>query len=183
DAKRVLVIGTDTLSRVTDPHDRDSMIFSDGAGAVVLEYQQNEKGILSHKTRSDTFKEAFYLSSGGSNNPELLNGNHFIKMEGRKIYEYALINVPAAIKQTIEKAGFELKDVKKILIHQANGKMDEAILKRLYKLYGETDIPDNVMPMTIDKLGNSSVATIPTMLDLILKGDLESHKIEAGDVI
>jgi len=183
DAKRILVIGTETLSRVADPHDRDSMIYSDGAGAAILEFQDNDKGILTHKTRSDTFNEAFYLYSGGSSNTELADENLYIKMEGRKIYEYALTNVPLAIKQTLEKAGLELKDVKKLLIHQANGKMDEAILKRLFKLYGEEQIPEGIMPMTISKLGNSSVATIPTMLDLIMKGNLENHTINEGDIL
>lgn len=183
DAKRILVVGTETLSRVIDPHDRDSMIFADGAGAVVLEYQENGKGILAHKTRSDTYKEAFYLYSGASNNTQEPSAGHFIKMEGRKIYEYALTNVPAAIKQTLEKAGIELRDMKKLLIHQANGKMDEAILKRLFKLYGQTEIPENVMPMTIASLGNSSVATIPTMLDLIRRNKLANHEINTGDVV
>ncbi|MEJ6978854.1 ketoacyl-ACP synthase III [Pedobacter sp. P351] len=183
DAKRILVIGTETLSRITDPHDRDSMIYADGAGAVILESQDNDRGILSHKTRSDTFEEAYYLYSGGSSNADFTDNNLYIKMDGRKIYEYALTNVPLAIKQTLDKAGHGLKDVKKILIHQANGKMDEAILKRLYKLYNETQISEDIMPMTIAKLGNSSVATLPTLLDLILKGELENHQIEKDDII
>jgi 3-oxoacyl-[acyl-carrier-protein] synthase-3 len=90
-------------------------------------------------------------------------------MDGRKIYEYALKNVPLVIQQTLDKSGTDVRDVKKVLVHQANGKMDEAILKRLFKLNGITDTPMNVMPMTIANFGNSSVATVPTLLDLILK--------------
>ena len=59
--------------------------------------------------------------------------------------------------------------------------MDEAILQRLFKLYGVEEIPEDIMPMTISKLGNSSVASIPTLLDLILTGKLEPHKISKGD--
>lgn len=183
DAKRILVIGTETLSRITDPHDRDSMIYADGAGAAILEWQDNDRGILSHKTRSDTFEEAYYLFSGVSSNADFADNNLYIKMDGRKIYEYALTNVPLAIKQTLDKAGLELKDIKKILIHQANGKMDEAILKRLYKLYKEDRISEDIMPMTISKLGNSSVATLPTLLDLILNNKLENHQIRENDII
>ncbi len=183
DAKRILVIGTETLSRITDPHDRDSMIYADGAGAAILEWQDNDRGILSHKTRSDTFEEAYYLFSGVSSNAGFADNNLYIKMDGRKIYEYALTNVPLAIKQTLDKAGLELKDIKKILIHQANGKMDEAILKRLYKLYKEDRISEDIMPMTISKLGNSSVATLPTLLDLILNNKLENHQIRENDII
>lgn len=183
DAKRILVIGTETLSRVTDPHDRDSMIYADGAGATILEGQLNGKGIISHKTQSHTSSEAYFLFSGQSSNPDFESNELFIKMEGRKIYEYALKNVPLVIKDALERSGKSITDVDKVLVHQANGKMDEAILKRLFKLYGIATPPEGVMPMTIAKLGNSSVATIPTLLDLILKGQLEDHNIKEGDLV
>ena len=183
DAKRILVIGTETLSRVTDPHDRDSMIYADGAGATILEGQKGEKGILTHKTQSHTSTEAYFLFSGQSSNPDFESDDLFIKMEGRKIYEYALTNVPLVIKTALEKSGKSIDDVKKVLVHQANGKMDEAILKRLFKLYGITLPPAGVMPMTIAKFGNSSVATIPTLLDLLLKKQLPDQEIKEGDVV
>ena len=81
------------------------------------------------------------------------------------------------------KAGLELGDIRKVLIHQANEKMDEAILKRLFELYGQKDVPAGIMPMTISWLGNSSVATLPTMLDLILKEKLEEHFLSSRDNI
>jgi 3-oxoacyl-[acyl-carrier-protein] synthase-3 len=183
DAKRILIIGTETLSRVSDPHDRDSMIYSDGAGATILEGREySEAGIIAHKTQTHTSTEAFYLYSGGSSNPDLVSETQFIKMDGRKIYEYALKNVPLVIEQALNKAGMDVRNVKKVLVHQANGKMDEAILKRLFKLYGISDTPMDVMPMTISEFGNSSVATIPTLLDLMLKDKLEDHKIKIGDI-
>lgn len=184
DAKRVLIIGTETLSRVTDPHDRDSMIYSDGAGATILEGRaNNDEGIISHKTQTHTSAEAFYLYSDKSSNPDLISDDQYIKMDGRKIYEYALKNVPLVIQQALEKSGTDIKDVKKVLVHQANGKMDEAILKRLFKLYGITDTPMEVMPMTIATFGNSSVATIPTLLDMLLKNKLKDHQVNQGDTI
>ena len=103
-------------------------------------------------------------------------------MQGRKIYEFALTNVPIALKSCLDKSGVSIKDVKKILIHQANEKMDDAIVKRFYKLY-DMDMPDGIMPMTINTLGNSSVATVPTLYDLILKRKLENQSIHKGDVI
>lgn len=184
DAKRILVIGTETLSRVIDPHDRDSMIFSDGAGATILEGQETgSAGILSHKTQTHTTSEVFYLFCGGSSNPDFITDELYIKMDGRKIYEYALKNVPLVIQQSLEKSGVDVRDVKKVLVHQANGKMDEAILKRLFKLNGITEAPMDVMPMTISTLGNSSVATVPTLLDLTLKNKLGEHKINKGDIV
>ena len=103
-------------------------------------------------------------------------------MYGRKIYEFALTNVPNAMKECLDKSGMNISDIKKILIHQANEKMDEAIINRFYKLYG-TVPPVGIMPMSINFLGNSSVATIPTLFDLITNNKLAGHKIDKGDVI
>jgi len=181
-AKRTLVIGAETLSRVSDPHDRDSMIYADGAGATIVEATQSSEplGILSHTARSDT-DQAYLLHMGGSNKRDDVGDGLFLKMEGHKLYEYALGTVPGVVKESLEKAGLSLSDVSKVLLHQANEKMDEAILKRLYKLCGEEKVADHVMPMTISWLGNSSVATLPTLLDLLLKGKLENHGLAKGD--
>jgi 3-oxoacyl-[acyl-carrier-protein] synthase-3 len=184
DAKRILIIGTETLSRVTDPHDRDSMIFADGAGATILEGRENSNtGILTHKTQTHTHEEAYYLYSAKSSNPHIDSEENYIKMDGRKIYEYALKNVPLVIQQALQKSGTAITDVKKVLVHQANGKMDEAILKRLFRLYEIRETPHSVMPMTISTLGNSSVATIPTLLDLIMKKQMPDHQFNPGDRI
>lgn len=182
-AKRCLVIGAETLSRVLDMHDRDSMIYSDGAGAAIVEATENEQGgILNHKTASFTYDEAYYLNFGKSFNSDLDPDTRYIKMDGRKIYEFALTNVPQAMKDCLDEGGIDIKDVKKILIHQANEKMDYAILQRLYRLYKEKT-PEGIMPMSIHKLGNSSVATVPTLFDLILKGEMPEHELKEGDVI
>jgi 3-oxoacyl-[acyl-carrier-protein] synthase-3 len=180
-AKKCLVIGSETLSRVVDKHDRDSMIYSDGAGATIVE-ETEEEGILAHETASFTYDEAYYLFFGKSNNQELCKDTRYIKMHGRKIYEFALNNVPQAMKACLDNSGINISDVKKILIHQANEKMDEAIIKRFYRLY-KTPEPEGVMPMSIHKLGNSSVATVPTLFDLIRNNKLEGHTLSKGDVI
>jgi len=181
-AKKCLVIGSETLSRVIDKHDRDSMIYSDGAAAVVVESTEEEGGIIAHDTATFAVDEAHFIYFGETNNPEVTDKRRYIKMYGRKIYEFALTNVPLAMKSCLEKTGIPVSEVKKILIHQANEKMDEAIVKRFYKLH-DMDMPDGIMPMTIDKLGNSSVATVPTLYDMILKGKLKGHQINTGDVI
>ena len=182
-AKKCLIIGSETLSRVVDPHDRDSMIYSDGAGACVLEENNStNNGILSWATQSYTFEEAYFLFYGSSYNPEKPPETNYIKMHGRKIYEFALNNVPLAMKAALEKSKVDVKDVKKILIHQANEKMDEAIISRFYKLF-DKEMPEGIMPMSIHKLGNSSVATVPTLYDLILNNQIENHEIKSGDII
>jgi 3-oxoacyl-[acyl-carrier-protein] synthase-3 len=184
DIKRAMVIGAETLSRISDPHDRDSLIYADGAGATIIEARDGNGcfGFLAHAVRSDTLEQSQMLYMGHSFNREVFLEALFLKMEGRKLYKYALNTVAGAIKDALDRAGLSLRDVKKVLIHQANGKMDEAILEALYKLYG-MEPPPGVMPMTISWLGNSSVATVPTMLDLIRRGEMEEHTIDPGDVI
>jgi len=181
-AKKCLVIGAETLSRVVDMHDRDSMIYSDGAGATIIEETEGEGGILAHETATFTYDEAYYLYFGNSFNKTHDPNVRYIKMNGRKIYEFALSQVPKAMNTCLEKSGIEINKLKKILIHQANEKMDEAIIQRFYKLYNQTP-PENIMPMSIHKLGNSSVATIPTLFDLLVKGNLEPHTILKGDIL
>lgn len=182
-AKKVLVIGAETLSRVTDPHDRDSMIYSDGAGATLVEAKDSDAGILSYTERSDTLKHVNLLWIGESYNPDYRGKELFVKMHGHDIYKYAAKTVPEVVKLSLDKAALTLSDVKKVFIHQANERMDKAILERLFKLYQIKDIPEHIMPMTISWLGNSSVATLPTLYDLLQRGLLENHELMSGDIV
>lgn len=181
-----LVIGTETLSRVVDHHDRDSMIFADGAGACVLEWKETTEsgsGILSTAVQSDTEQELGFIDFGPSYIPGSDSRHRYIKMKGRKVYEYAISKVPVAMKACLDKSGVAITELKKIFIHQANEKMDEVIIKNFYALYGLHEIPRNIMPMSIQWLGNSSVATIPTLYDLVKRNELKDHNITKGDVI
>lgn len=186
-AKKCLVVGAEALSRVLDDYDRDSMIYSDGAGACVVESQDVDEtsgsGILSTATLSHCIDEAYYIYLGESNFPHSDPRLRFIKMKGRKIYEYALNHVPGAMKDCLDKAGVDIREVRMIFIHQANEKMDEAIIKSLYKSYGILDIPENTIPMNIHTLGNSSVATVPTLFDTVLKGKLDGYSLKQGDLV
>ncbi|MBM3436088.1 MAG: ketoacyl-ACP synthase III [Bacteroidetes bacterium] len=184
-AKKCMVIGTETLSRVSDPHDRDSMIYADGAGAVFIEAveEDHKRGILSFASESYTKEEAYYLYFGKSNiggaDPKI----RYIKMQGRKIYEFSLKYVPVVIQKCLQRASLDLSDVKKIIIHQANEKMDQEILNRLFRIYNVKSVPEDIMPMSIQKLGNNSVATVPTLLDLVRKEEFKGHKLSQGDII
>ncbi|MCA6454128.1 MAG: ketoacyl-ACP synthase III, partial [Chitinophagaceae bacterium] len=185
-AKKCLVIGTETLSRVIDKYDRDSMIFSDGAGATIIEAvegNENDSGILATSVQSHCVEEAYYLKYGQSYNLNADQSIRYMKMKGRKVYEYAIKNVPLAMKACLEKCGLQVTDVKKFFLHQANEKMDEGFVKALYKLYGLREVPDGIMPMSIHKFGNSSVATIPTLYDLVKHEQLGAHELEKGDII
>lgn len=185
-AKTCLVIGAETLSRVLDDYDRDSMIFSDGAGACILEYKEagdQPVGILGTSTRSDCLNEVSFINFGESYHPGFNEDTRFIKMKGRKVYEYAVRHVPEAMKGCLDKSGIAITDLKKIFIHQANEKMDEAIVTAFYNMYGIQKAPEHIMPMSIHWLGNSSVATIPTLYDLVCKGMVKDQQLHPGDVI
>jgi 3-oxoacyl-[acyl-carrier-protein] synthase III len=183
DVKRCLVIGAETLSRVIDPHDRDSMIYADGAGAVILEGRIGREGILSHKTQTYASEHALLLNMDHSYDSQNKGNDIFIKMNGRKLYEFALNHVPHVVKTALDKANVHLSEINKILIHQANEKMDEAIVSRLFKLYGLEFSNKSVMPMIISWLGNSSVATIPTLLDYMLQNKFKDQYIYPGNKI
>ena len=184
-AKTALVIGAETLSRVLDEYDRDSMIFSDGAGACILRFDESDddSGILSTAAMSHTAEEAYYLFLGKSNFPDSDPRIRYIKMHGRKVYEYALTHVPTAMKKCLDDAGIDISEVKKVFIHQANEKLDQGVIKRLYRLYGQKEVPENIMPMSVHELGNSSVATVPTLYDRVQKGKLDKHEVNKGDVL
>lgn len=186
DVKRVMVVGADTVSRMTDPHDIDGMLFADGGGAVILEaveYEDGEEptGILSHITVSDCLGEADYLKMGDSLRTE--TEGQFIRMYGKGVFRYAVTKVPVAMNDCLKKAGLKLEDVDKFVMHQANMKMNKIILKRLYEMNGYKDYPEEMMPLVVNKLGNSSAATVPTVLDLIMKGVMDGQTIKEGDIV
>jgi 3-oxoacyl-[acyl-carrier-protein] synthase-3 len=127
--------------------------------------------------------ETYFLYFGKSNIEESDPNIRYLKMYGRKIYEFALNHVPKAMKDSLDKANVGIRDLKKILIHQANEKLDYEVIKRFFRLYQIKEMPEKIMPMCIHKLGNSSVATVPTLLDLIRKNEMEDHEINKGDVV
>lgn len=185
-AKKALIVGTETLSRVIDMYDRDSMLFSDGAGAAVMEWQEVAEtgpGILGTATQSHSLEEVDFINMNTSYFPGSDPSIRYLKMKGRKVYEFAMTYVPAAMKECLEKSNVGIHGLKKVFIHQANEKMDIGIIKRLFQLYGINKAPENLMPMSIHWLGNSSVATIPTLYDLVRKDKVRSHAVNPGDII
>ena len=181
-ANTCLVIGGETLSRIIDPNDRDSMIYADGAGAAIIQNTQNQGEIIAHASQTHANGEAYHLYFDSGFHPNSCPDTRYIKMYGRKVYEFACTHVPKAMKDCLDKTGVAIDEIKKIFIHQANEKMDEAIIKRFYRLYKKTP-PKNVMPMMIKHTGNSSVATIPTLFDLVKCNQLKGHSIEKNDIV
>jgi 3-oxoacyl-[acyl-carrier-protein] synthase-3 len=110
DAKKILVIGAETLSRVSDAYDIDSMIYADGAGATLIEATDKDAGILSHVTRSDTLEDAYLLWAGRTYNLQDDGNELFIKMNGHKIYKYAVRTVPEVVMKSLKRAGIALTE-------------------------------------------------------------------------
>ena len=181
-AEKCLVIGAETLSRIVDPHDRDCMIYSDGAGATIIEAKEGSGQVLAHSSATYAFDEAYFLFFGKTFASQSDDDTKYIKMYGRKIYEFAVTHVPQAMKDCLDESNVGIDKVKKIFIHQANEKMDAAIVKRFYGLY-QMEMPEGIMPMNIHEMGNSSVATIPTLFDMVRKGKIENQEVQKGDVI
>lgn len=183
-ARAVLVIGVEIISRRLDPFDLDSMLFSDGAGAVVLQARQakDKKGVLVYQTYSHCNEEVDFLKMGKSYKAPL-NGGHYVKMQGRKVYKYALSTIPDLVDECLEKGGFALKEISKFIMHQSNEKMILTIAEKICKRHGLNVPVNQLLPMTVQQFGNSSVATIPTMFDLILKGEMKPHSVQEDDLL
>ena len=181
DAKNVLVVGIEVASRLLDPHDLDSMILADGCGAAVISgVDSGSAGIISYATFSHAQEDLACIYLSGSYN-KALNAPTLFKMNGKDVYKYATVWVPKVIKAALDKAGLNAADVDMFLFHQANGKMLHAFANNLAQMYNIEGLNfDTKIPTTIDFAGNTSVATIPTMLDLILKNELGSYRITRG---
>ncbi len=180
-AQHILVVGLEIASRMLDPHDVDSMILGDGCGACVVSRSGDEtKGVISYSTFSHGQDDNQIIYLGVSNKGGVA-GSCYFHMNGREVYKYATKWVPLVIKDALDKANIGIGDVDIFLLHQANAKMLHAIVKNLAELYGVSESRfDGKVPTTIEYLGNTSVATIPTMLDLIRKNKLDGYSISDG---
>ena len=184
DAKNVLVVGLEVASRLLDPHDLDSLILADGCGAAVISGTANEEeGVISYATYSHALDDISCIYLDRSYNKEIEAPTLF-KMNGKDVYKYATVWVPKVIKKALDKAGMDVSEVDMFLFHQANGKMLHAFANNLAQMYGIQGLSfEGKIPTTIEFTGNTSVATIPTMLDLIRKNELGAYNIKPGDTV
>lgn len=177
--KNILVIGAETLSKITNYEDRGSCIlFGDGAGAVVLQRSENaDKGVICNKLGSDgNGWTSLNCQAYGSKNPvskpledESLK---YMNINGREVYQLAVRNIVETVDACLEDAGITPADVKKFIPHQMNARIIESVAKRL-------DFSEDQIFINIDKIGNTSAASIPIALDECFR----SGEIKAGDVI
>lgn len=167
-----LVLGGEVMSKMIDWSDRSTaVLFGDGAGGVLLESTETEGSFIGEDIHSDGSR-GLALTTGSLPVSNLYSGNNnhltdvYLEMEGRAIFDFAIRSVPKSIKTVVEDAGIELSDVTRILPHQANSRIIQAIAKKL-------KIPFEQFALNISNYGNTSAASIPILLDeLVSSGDL-----------
>jgi 3-oxoacyl-[acyl-carrier-protein] synthase III len=175
---KVLVVGVEVLSKLTDWKDRATcVLFGDGAGAVVLEACEPGEGILSTYMRSDgSLADLLYLPAGGSRKPAtaetIAAGDHFIKMKGDGVFKYAVRAMEDAAHQALEQANLTVDDVDVLVPHQANIRIIDAVQSRL-------KIPGHKVVVNLDRFGNTSTATIPIAFDEAVR----SGRVKKGDLV
>lgn len=175
---RILVVGVEALSRVTDWTDRRTcVLFGDGAGAVLLEPGAESSGVLGIALYGDAEKSMFlHLPAGGTRIPASVNtvtqGGHFLKMEGSGVFRNAAPMMEKATMAALEDANLDLSDVDWIIPHQANQRIIDALVRRL-------DVPEERVIVNLDRVANTSTASIPIALD----EEIRSGRIHPGDII
>ena len=176
--KRILLVGTEVLSKFTDWNDRNTcVLFGDGAGAVIIETTEEDKGIMSTHINSDgTMWELLYIPGGGSRYPtspeSIQNRLHYIKMKGNEVFKHAVRTLGELVVKTLEENNLSSSQLSLLIPHQANTRIIQATADRI-------GIPMDKVIMNLDKVGNTSSASIPIALDEAVK----SGKVKDGDII
>lgn len=176
--KKILVVGSELLSKITDWNDRTTcVLFGDGSGAVVVERSDDSHGIMSVSMRSDgAYGDVLKLPGGGSLNPcthdTVDQGLHYISMRGNETFKIAVKSMEAIALETLQKGGLDKSQLSLLIPHQANMRIISAIANRL-------DLPMEKVYTNLAKYGNTSAASIPLALDEALK----EGRIKRGDNI
>lgn len=174
----VLVIGSETLTRVTNQEDRSTaVLFGDGAGAAVLRKCDSGQGILSMLLGADGYRaKAIWIPAGGSEEPasdRTVNEKlHGMRMNGREIYKFAVTQMHDVVRTTADDAGVALDDIKLVIPHQSNQRIIESARERL-------GIPAEKVLINIDRYGNTSAASIP----IGLHESVRDGRIQRGDLV
>jgi 3-oxoacyl-[acyl-carrier-protein] synthase-3 len=170
DAKRALVVGAETLSRITDWSDRTTaVLFADGAGAVLLE-ASDKPGLLSTHLHSDgTYKDMLYCSGGLSAAPGV---KPVIRMEGHDVFKFAVTKLSGAVEETLAANGIESAALDWLVPHQANLRIIQAMARKL-------DLPMERVIVTVQDHGNTSAASVPLALDVAVR----DGRIQRGQLL
>jgi 3-oxoacyl-[acyl-carrier-protein] synthase-3 len=169
-AKRALVIGAETFSRILDWQDRATcVLFGDGAGALVLDAQDSESGILATRLHADGRHNDLLFVDGG---PSTTGTVGKLRMKGREVFRHAVVNLAGVLNEVLEDAGLSAENVDWVVPHQANARILEATAKKL-------GLPSHKVVVTVDKHANTSAASVPLALDTAVK----DGRIKRGDIV
>ena len=162
--RRALLVGAETITRFVDYEDRTtSVLFGDAAGAVVLEASEGPGGLEATVTKADgEFWDLIHIPGGGSRRPPspymLTQREQYLRMNGRGVFKLAVQSLEQVTLDTLERVGWSVGDVDHFLFHQANLRILEAVAERL-------DVPSDKLPSNVERMGNTSSASIPVLLD------------------
>jgi 3-oxoacyl-[acyl-carrier-protein] synthase III len=175
--KRVMLIGAETLTRIVNRSDRaTAVLFGDGAGAVILEASKKDSFLSSELGSDGANPTLLQVAAGGSRNPSSLQtyeaGEHYMSMEGREVFKFAVTKMIDATDVALKKAKLKKRDVDWLIPHQANKRIIDAAAKYL-------DMPEDKVIVNIEEYGNTSSASIP----IALSEAVEAGKIKDGDII
>ena len=173
-AKCALLVGAETMTRILDWTDRSTcVLFGDGAGAVILE-ANNEQGILSTHIHADgDFQTLLNVPAGISSNYDLLkSGQAFISMQGNEVFKVAVNTLGRIVDETLAANSMQKEDIDWLVPHQANIRIISATAKKL-------DMPMERVVVTVDQHGNTSAASVPLALDVAVK----DGRIKQGDTV
>ena len=172
--KKVIIVGADKMSSITNYNDRTTCIlFGDGAGAVLLEPSEDGNGVQDFVLKSDgKGQDYLYQKAGGSRFPPttetIANQEHYLHQEGSTVFKFAVTNMADAAAEIMERNNLKGEDVKYLVPHQANKRIIDATARRM-------DVDESKVMLNISKYGNTTAATIPLCLwdyqDKLQKGD------------
>lgn len=176
--KRILVIGVELLSRWVDWQDRTTcIIFADGAGAAVVVPSENDRGIIASSIHTDgNFADYLYIPAGGTkfvtSYKTIDERLHYIKMRGNELFKVAIRYMESVAREVLNSANVRIEDIDLFIPHQANQRISVAVAERL-------NVPMSKVYSNIDRIGNTSSASIPIALDEVNR----TNKIKERDLI
>jgi len=169
-AKKALVIGAETFSRILDWDDRGTcVLFGDGAGALVLSAEETDGGILATRLHADGRHNDLLFVDGG---PSTTGTVGKLRMKGREVFRHAVVNLAAVLNEVLAAAGLTSADVDWVVPHQANARILDATAKKL-------GLPPEKIVVTVDRHANTSAASVPLAFDTAVK----DGRIKRGDIV